>query len=76
MNIVLRREKYVHTWILTIEPLIDDSHDFKKELLSQSETDSDMWIQSETPQLSETSPFCNSDLSPQTPETVITCQHF
>ncbi len=61
---------------LTIEPLIDDSHDFKKELLSQSETDSDMWIQSETPQLSETSPFCNSDLSPQTPETVITCQHF
>lgn len=61
---------------LTIEPLIDHSHDFKKELLSQSETDSDMWIQSETPQLSETSPFCNSDLSPQTPETVITCQHF
>ncbi|XP_042572689.1 ankyrin-2 isoform X4 [Cyprinus carpio] len=61
---------------LTTEPLIDDSHDFKKELLSQSETDSDMWIQSETPQLSETSPFCNSDLSPQTPETVITRQHF
>ncbi len=61
---------------LTIEPLIDDSHNFKKDLLSQSETDADMWIQSETPQLSETSPFCNSDLSPQTPETVITCQHF
>ncbi|XP_016105632.1 ankyrin-2-like [Sinocyclocheilus grahami] len=61
---------------LTTEPLIDDTHDFKKELVSQSETDSDMWIQSETPQLSETSPFCNSDLSPQTPETVITCQHF
>ncbi len=61
---------------LTIEPLIDDSPNFKKDLLSQSETDADMWIQSETPQLSETSPFCNSDLSPQTPETVITCQHF
>ncbi len=61
---------------LTIEPLIDDSHDFKRDLLSQSETDADMWIQSETPHLSETSPFCNSDLSPQTPETVITCQHF
>lgn len=61
---------------LTIEPLKNDSLDFKKDLLSQSETDADMWIQSETPQLSETSPFCNSDLSPQTPETVITCQHF
>ncbi|XP_043092552.1 ankyrin-2 [Puntigrus tetrazona] len=60
----------------TTEALIDGSNDFKKELLSQSDTDSDTWIQSETPQLSETSPFCNSDLSPQTPETVITCQHF
>ncbi|XP_026059946.1 ankyrin-2 isoform X5 [Carassius auratus] len=61
---------------LTTEPLIDDSHDFKIEPRFQSETDSDMWIQSETPQLSETSPFCNSDLSPQTPETVITRPHF
>uniref|UniRef100_A0A8C2HH26 Ankyrin 2a, neuronal n=1 Tax=Cyprinus carpio TaxID=7962 RepID=A0A8C2HH26_CYPCA len=61
---------------LTTEPLIDDSHGFKKELLSQSETDPYMWIQSETAQLSESSPFCNSDLSPQTPETVITCEHF
>uniref|UniRef100_A0A8C1RW79 Ankyrin 2a, neuronal n=1 Tax=Cyprinus carpio TaxID=7962 RepID=A0A8C1RW79_CYPCA len=61
---------------LTTELLIDDSHGFKKELLSQSETDPYMWIQSETAQLSESSPFCNSDLSPQTPETVITCEHF
>ncbi|XP_059409724.1 ankyrin-3 isoform X2 [Carassius carassius] len=61
---------------LTTEPLIDGSHDFKIEPWFQSETDSDMWIQSETPQLSETSPFCNSDLSPQTPETVITRPHF
>ncbi|XP_059408018.1 ankyrin-2-like [Carassius carassius] len=61
---------------LTTEPLIDYSHGFKKELFSQSETDPNMWIQSETEQLSESSPFCYSDLSPQTPETVITCQHF
>ncbi|XP_026123087.1 ankyrin-2-like isoform X14 [Carassius auratus] len=61
---------------LTTEHLIDYSHGFKKELFSQSETDPNMWIQSETEQLSEYSPFCNSDLSPQTPETVITSQYF
>ncbi|XP_067260476.1 ankyrin-1 isoform X3 [Chanodichthys erythropterus] len=60
----------------TIEPFIDDSHGFKRELLSQSETDPDLWIQRETAHLSQTSSFCSSDLSPQTPETVIACQHF
>ncbi|ROI15972.1 Ankyrin-2 [Anabarilius grahami] len=60
----------------TIEPLIDDSHGFKRELLSQSETDPDLWIQRETAHLSQTSSFCSSDLSPQTPETVIACHHF
>ncbi|KAG1948947.1 ankyrin-1-like [Pimephales promelas] len=53
---------------LTIEPLINESY--------ETETDPDMWIPRETAELSEISPFCGSDLSPQTPETVIACQHF
>ncbi|KAL1282621.1 hypothetical protein QQF64_001424, partial [Cirrhinus molitorella] len=70
-------EKEVCTQLdVTAEPLIDDCHDFKKELLSPSQIDPDMWIQSETAQLSETSSLCNSDLSPQTPETVISYQRF
>ncbi|XP_050973377.1 ankyrin-2 isoform X1 [Labeo rohita] len=70
-------EEEVRTQLdITTEPLIDDSHDFKKELLSPSENDPDMWIQSETAQRSATSSLCNSDVSPQTPETVISYQHF
>ncbi|KAA0722485.1 Ankyrin-2 [Triplophysa tibetana] len=61
---------------LTHEPLKEDTHVFRKELPSQSETDSDTWIQPEKAQLSEKSPLLSSDISPQTPETVITCQHF
>lgn len=61
---------------LTHETLKEDTHVFRKELLSQSETDSDTWIQPEKAQLSEKSPLLSSDISPQTPETVITCQHF
>lgn len=61
---------------LTHEPLKEDTCSFRNELLSQSETDSDTWIQSEKVQLSEMSPLLSSDISPQTPETVITRQHF
>nr|XP_055061778.1 ankyrin-3 isoform X11 [Misgurnus anguillicaudatus] len=61
---------------LTHEPLKDDTHGFRTELLSQSETDSDTWIQSGKTQLSESSPFFSSDISPQTPETVIAFEHF
>ncbi|XP_065110515.1 uncharacterized protein [Paramisgurnus dabryanus] len=61
---------------LTHEPLKDDTHSFRNELLSQSETDSDTWIQSGKAQLSESSPFFSSDISPQTPETVIAFEHF
>lgn len=61
---------------LTREPLKENTRSFRNELLSQSETDSDTWIQSEKAQLSEMSPLLSSDISPQTPETVISCQHF
>ncbi|XP_073805518.1 uncharacterized protein ank2a isoform X26 [Danio rerio] len=58
----------------TTDPFIDDSQDFRNELLSQSETDPDTWIERGTAQLRQTSPF-RSDLSQQ-PEACMPCQHF